>query len=447
MYNKILHLSYRLEQNRVFTSIKAGLVFLIPVLIIGSIVIAVKNFPIPAFTSFLENAFDGHIVGILDLLYDSTMGLMSVYLSCTVTYCYASTFHDVKSDFKITAVIASLGCFLISFGAPMGSFRFADFGALGIASAIICALAATTLLYWFSRWKLFQFSFYADGAAQQFQAVVSMIFPMMFTLVIFALFSKAVQLSTGEQNLNYFLSNLFVNLFQNISAELLRGILFVVLLNGLWFFGMHGGNIMEPVAQSFFVEAIKDPEKIVNKSFLDSFALIGGSGTSLCLLLALIFFARNQSGKRLAWSAASFSIFNMNELLVYGLPVILNPALLIPFLFTPVLSLCIAYFATVIGFLPVVHVTVAWTVPVLFSGYEATGSYRGVIVQIVIVVAGTLFYVPFIRLSEKLQANYEQILLDDFSGVFWKEYNTPDAAPYLGRQIETVSWQKDLRCS
>lgn len=204
---------------------------------------------------------------------------------------------------------------------------------------------------------------------------------------------------------------------------------------------------MEPVAQSFFVEAIKDPEKIVNKSFLDSFALIGGSGTSLCLLLALIFFARNQSGKRLAWSAASFSIFNMNELLVYGLPVILNPALLIPFLFTPVLSLCIAYFATVIGFLPVVHVTVAWTVPVLFSGYEATGSYRGVIVQIVIVVAGTLFYVPFIRLSEKLQANYEQILLDDFSGVFWKEYNTPDEAPYLGRQIETVSWQKDLRCS
>lgn len=433
MYQKILHLMYKLEQNKVFTSIKAGLIFLIPILVIGSMALAIKNFPIPAFATFLEQALNGCLAEILDLIYDSTLGLMSVYLSCAVTYCYASTFHNADNDFQIMAVITSLGCFLISFGAPLGAFRFADFGALGIASAIFCALMAATLLNWFSQWRLFRFSSYADGADRQFYSVISMIFPMMLVLGIFALFTKAVQLSTGEQNLNYFLSNLMVHLFQNISGELSRGILFAFLLNALWFFGMHGGNIMEPVAQSFFAEALKDPEKIINKSFLDSFAFLGGSGTAFCLLLALFFFARNQNSRKLAWSAVPFSVFNMNELLVFGLPVILNPALLIPFLLTPVLSLCIAYFATVIGFLPVVHETVVWSTPVLFSGYAAVGSYRGVVVQIVILVAGTLFYAPFIRFAEKLQANYEQILLDDFSSVFWKEYNTAEAEPYLGR--------------
>ena len=69
--------------------------------------------------------------------------------------------------------------------------------------------------------------------------------------------------------------------------------------------------------------------------------------------------------------------FGINEILVYGLPVILNPIYLIPFILVPICSLCIAYFATWVGFLPVVTKTVTWTTPVLFSGYIAVDSWRG----------------------------------------------------------------------
>lgn len=444
MYQKLSNFTYRLEQNKLFASVKSGLIFLIPVLAIGSVALAIKNFPLPAFTNFLNQAAGGLAVRALDLIYDATLGMMAVYLTCSIAFCLAASYQDTNSNFQIMAIIASLSCFLISFGAPLGAFRFADFGALGIATAILCALASPILLRFFNRRFALRFRSYAAGADSQFQSVISMMPPLMLTILIFAFVCLAVQLLTNAQNLNEYLSNTVVYLFENVSNELLQGIIFLLLSSGLWFFGMHGGNILEQVSQSFFVPAIDMPERIINKSFLDSFALMGGSGATLCLLLSLLLFSRNKSNRRLAWFAVPFSLFNMNELLIFGIPIILNPMLLLPFLLTPILSLCIAYFATVMGFLPVVHETVVWTAPIFFNGYATTNSFHGIIVQLITLAAGTALYAPFIRLSEHLQYHYERSLLDDFTGIFWKEYGTAAADNYLGRSGRTGVMAKRL---
>lgn len=433
LYQKLLYFTYKLEQNRLFVAIRSGLMFLIPILITGSIALTIKTFPIPAFTSFLECAAGGMILEVLNFIYDATFGLMSVYLCCGISYFYASSCDQTSESFRLMSMITSMGCFLISFGAPAGAFRFADFGALGIASAIFCALAATSLFHQFYKRLPRIFHSYAAGVDEQFRTVLAMILPLALVLILFSLGIEVIQAVTGKQNLNYVLSGLVIRLFQSLSNELLSGIVFVLLLNSLWFFGMHGGNIMEQVAQYFFAPSDLDPSVIVSKSFLDNFVMIGGSGTALCLLLALLLFSKNDSSRKLAWCSAPFAVFNMSELLVFGFPAILNPMLLIPFLLTPVLSLCIAYGATAIGFLPVVNETIIWSTPVLFSGYAATNSVRGIVVQLITLFAGAFLYAPFIRLSEYLHAGHERLLVDEFSKVFWKEYDTAGSGRYMGR--------------
>lgn len=108
-------------------------------------------------------------------------------------------------------------------------------------------------------------------------------------------------------------------------------------------------------------------------------------------------------------------MFNINEILVYGLPIVLNPVLVIPFILTPICSLLIAYAAVMVGFLPLLDKTVTWTIPVFFSGYLASGSWRGVVVQLIIVAAGTAVYAPFVRISERVRKSQAELLLNELT--------------------------------
>lgn len=265
----------------------------------------------------------------------------------------------------------------------------------------------------------------------QFRVSVSLIVPLCLCLLVFALAGLAMEQFLGVGSINELLSGGMMALFQNVPNELGKGVLFVVLTDLLWLFGIHGGNVMEPVAQAYFATLDQNGSAIVCKSFVDNFALIGGSGATLCLLLALLLFSRSHENRRLAWCSLPFGVFNMNEPLVFGFPVILNPILFLPFLLVPVISLLIGYAATACGFMPVVTTTVTWTTPAPLSGYAATHSVNGALVQAVIVAAGTAVYAPFVRLSEHMQQERIRIDLEDLLRVFAEE----SELPALGNQF------------
>ncbi|MCJ7856986.1 EAL domain-containing protein [Lachnospiraceae bacterium NSJ-143] len=414
-------------------SIRKGLLMLIPLLVVGSAALTLKSLPLPAVNAFIEAAAGGTVLDILNLIYDATFGIMSICLLVCISYSYASTFNDMDDVFRMMSVIASLGCFIAFFSEAGGTFTFANFGAIGMFPAMLCAILATAIFRVFVRHLPKIFHSYTNSVDRKFHTGISMITPLFCCIFIFALLSRIIQIFSGTGNLNELFSVIIVRLFNNMSGELIRGITFVVILDALWFFGMHGGNIMEQVAQSYFVPATSDPNIIIGKSFLDNFALTGGCGTTICLTIALIVFSKNINNKKLGMSSAPFALFNMNELLVFGLPVVLNPILLIPFMLTPIISLCIAYFATAIGFLPVVTRSVTWTTPVLFSGFAASDSVRGMVVQLIILVVGTAVYAPFIRLWENIQENHEQMMLEELSKCFWNNQKLKTDESYLER--------------
>lgn len=433
MYKSLLRITYKLEQNTLFSAIKKGLLTLTPILLTGSIALMLRSLPFPLLRAFLEQAAGGLLMRVLDLTYDATFGFMAIYLVCGISYSYASTFREEDETFRLMAMMTSIGCFIASFGADLGSFAFKDFGAVGAFSAIFCALLGTALFSWLVRTLPRWVHTYSAGADRSYRAVIPMIVPFALCVLVFAVLSILIQSFTGHQNLNDLAASAVVGLFQNLPNELASGVLFVLLLDGFWFFGMHGGNLMEQVAQSYLVPANAEPGTIVCKSFLDTFVLMGGCGATLCLLLALLLCSRNKSNRKLAWSAAPFALFNINELLVFGLPVILNPVLLVPFLLTPLLSLMIAYAATLAGLLPVITQSITWTTPVLFSGYAASGSVNGVLVQLLILAAGTALYIPFVRLSDRMQTAHERMMLEELDHLYWQESGTAQAGGYLGR--------------
>jgi hypothetical protein len=121
-------------------------------------------------------------------------------------------------------------------------------------------------------------------------------------------------------------------------------------------------------------------------------------------MVAILLFGKRKSTRKLSKIALIPMLFNINELMTFGLPIIYNPSMLIPFILVPIVLFAISYVAMATGFVPVTMHNVNWTTPVIISGYLATGSIRGSILQVVNIAVGALIYRPFVIRYEKRQA-------------------------------------------
>lgn len=432
MYDKLLNGMYYLENHPVLSSIKKGFILIVPMLIIGSLALLLRNFPLPSIQIFFDS-FAGGIIGrFLQIICDATLEFMSAYLVLGISFYYSSTFGNKNFMLQIMAMITSLVCFVASFGGVNGSLTLQCFGTTGVFTAMFSAIIATKLFLLLEKHFNRGFRAYAAGVDINYKNSIVAILPFFFCVLVFALV-HLILTCFGINNFNELISGGLVKLFDTLDGELVNGLVFVLLLNFLWIFGMHGGNALDPVAQALFVPANTDPTAIISKSFLDNFVLMGGSGTAICLLLALLSVSRSADNRQLARSATPMVIFNINEILVFGLPIVLNPILMLPFIFVPLLSLLIAYGVTIMGWMPIVNETINWTTPILFSGYLASHSITGLMVQLVTVIVGTACYIPFVRFAESMQHGREPYLLEKLTEQFCQDEEAGLKPCYLCR--------------
>lgn len=184
--------------------------------------------------------------------------------------------------------------------------------------------------------------------------------------------------------------------------------LFVTLMNSLlWFFGIHGVYAMQPlfdvldqavVLNAAALAAGEPVQYLLNSGLLGCFAFIGGSGATLCLLLAILLFSNSQSMRLLAIASLPLSLFNVSEVLLFGLPIILNPRLFIPFLLVPAFNTILALTAVQLGWVSPSVASVPFTAPVLLNAYLSThGDVAAVVLQLALLGVGTLVYAPYVR--------------------------------------------------
>jgi PTS system cellobiose-specific IIC component len=199
----------------------------------------------------------------------------------------------------------------------------------------------------------------------------------------------------------------FMGLANSYPAALLLGFISAF----LWFFGLHGANIIDPFMQTINVPAIEanaraleagtDLPYIVNKPFFDSFVNIGGTGATLGLLIAIFLVARHHKAyMTVAKLSVAPGVFMINEPVMFGLPVVLNPILFIPYVLTPLVLVTTAYFATATGLVPASTVIAPWTTPPIIGGILSTQSIAGGILAAVNLILSVVIYLPFVKMAQ-----------------------------------------------
>lgn len=393
---------YRFETSFFANVVKRGLGMMIPLVLVGGMACALRDFPIEAYQTWLTGS-SGHVLyAILNMIYQGTFGIFSIAMVIALSLSYALE-KNVSFDFAGMYVIVSLVAFATQLNIGSDHFDIGSIGSLGCFSAIVTTYLACMAFSALRKVRWLTLENFTVGMGGICVPALQTLFPLLIIAAVVAGFNHLLHAVFDVYSLQEFITVYMCRFFETVdpNSGFASGLLYTIMVHLLWFFGMHGSHIMEPVAQNNFAFT---GDTVFSKAFFDIYVMMGGVGTTICVLIALLlFFRKNRLGK-LAGFASFTLVFNINEMLTFGIPIILNPVLFIPFLLTPVVSYCIAYAATAAGLVPLLVQDITWTVPVLFSGYAATGSIRGLILQLVCIAIGVLIYLPFLRLNQKMES-------------------------------------------
>lgn len=285
-------------------------------------------------------------------------------------------------------------------------------GVVGLFGAMIISILSAEIFIKLSSTKKLVNYVNDDPEVAVPQAFVSVL-PAMIVVFIFVGLRILLVASGIEAGLTDITNYILRKPYETNSQSLGTAILYNLSTHIMWLFGIHGNNVLDSVAKEVFAHA--GSSRIITKTFFDVFVYMGGSGTTLALLIALFLFGRNKSHRTLFKFALPNSIFNINEPLVFGIPIVLNPIYAIPFVLTPSLMFLTTYLGIKMGFVSPIINEVSWATPVFISGYIATGSISGILLQVFNLLIAVAIYTPFVLLSERLsqlhfKASYKNLL-------------------------------------
>lgn len=408
LYSKIFDW---IENSLSLRAMRKGMMLTIPFLLIGSFCLIFMSLPTAAGNEFIQGLADGFVYKFLQLVYKTTMGITVIPIIIGVSYSYA---RMLRSEYIGYYVITSLLNFVIFASKSNLSFSFEIFSTVYVFTALLVTIFTCGVLRMLFRWteKVFSKNHYS-GLDLELQTSMRAIVPIAAT-VLLVLLVRLIFNDILHFDINNFGTAITAYMFKHLGTGLLGATIYILMIHVLWFFGIHGDNMLSYVSYYMFeagmvenmslVSAGEPAAHLFTKTFFDAMLLIGGSGTTISLLIALLIGTKQKSHKKLFNFSIIPSLFNINEVVIFGLPIVFNPILIIPFILTPLVLLYFDAFVMYIGMVPYACHQIGWTTPVFFSGYFSTGSIRGAILQAVNILIGIGIYLPFVRWSERYTA-------------------------------------------
>ena len=401
MGEKWTNLVLKLKQQFFFSMLYHGFVYIIPLILVGATACALMNLPIEGYQGFLQQGNFNIIYKMLDMIYKGTFGCFSLALVISISASYGMELGERVEDIVIYVLIS-----LAAFGTQLniGTEKFTTdlLGVQGCFSAVMITSVTCWIYSKIGKKRAMNLNEFTVGMERICAQAMNAIIPMFIIVGMFVLFNQALMILFGVENIQGIVYKLLFIVFDHIHSEFGMGLVYTFLLHLMWIVGFHGSHMMEVVVPVYFSEV--GESIIFSKSFFDVFVVMGGCGTTICVLMVILCFFRKKRLGNIAKLSAFTVIFNANEVLNFGIPIMLNPIMAIPFLIVPVMAYIVAFFAVYLGLVPSVITEVTWTTPVILSGYIATGSIRGSVLQIVIIVLGMGIYYPFIKSNERIQA-------------------------------------------
>ena len=427
-------LAEKIGKNKYLISIRDGFLLTTPLLIIGSFFLLIANFPINNWTEFWARFFGENWTAYMAKPTSATFDIMAILAVVGIAYSFS---RELNVDKLSGAAVAVVSWFiLMPYKVTDGSVTLNGIpldwvGSKGIFIGIITAFVSVHIYAWVIKkgWIIKMPKGVPPAVTQSFAALV----PSAVVLGVFFLANSLIAITPYDNAFNFifkFLQQPLLVLGNTLGAVLVA----MGFQHFFWFFGINGGSIvgsiMQPILTPLSMENLSAFQagtalpNVINQQFYDLFTTFGGAGSTLSMLIAMIIVCRSQRIKNLSKISIVPALFGINEPVIFGLPVVLNPTILIPFLLTPLINILISYFTMVSGLVPFTSgVSIPWTTPVIISGFLTTG-WKGALLQLILVILGVFIYMPFVKMMDKQYKNEElqasessddDISLDDLS--------------------------------
>lgn len=418
-------------------ALKDGMMFTLPLNIIGSIFLLIACFPLKAFTDAMAGTFGQNWNDPLFKLQGSTMNIMAIVAVMGMTYIYCknegvepfspavialSTFLCITNDYVMFSPEKDAAAVQVGSVIPK-----AWVGGQGMITAIIVSLVVS---YVYSTMVKKNITIkmpegVPQGVVNAFSALIPATVIFIGATAVYAICKFGFNTSFVE-----IIYKIVQTPLQSASDSLPGAILISFAVPFLWFFGIHGGATVGGMVGSLLTANtaanaqlqaagqldIAHGAHIVVQQFYDNFINLTGSGQTLGLTLLLFAFAKSAQYKQLGKLALPANLFNINEPILFGIPVVMNPIMGIPFILGPVINAILLYMAIATGILAPMGATMPpWTVPTIISGFIIGGpSYA--IAQFVFLIISTALYFPFFMKADAM-AYADEIAAQSGSGV------------------------------
>lgn len=418
----------KLTNNKILLAIRDGFLISTPLLIVSSIFLLIANFPIPGYSEFFAQFFGQGWESNLTVVSNATFNMIALLNVIGIGYAYAVQLNVSGIAGSVLSLVNYLIItpqvhpeFVNADGNAFSGFSFNNLGSVGLFLAMITALISARIFAYATHkgWVIKLPDGVPPAVMESFAALV----PSMVAIVVFFIIRLGFSMTSYEFAQDFIYTILQTPLM-GLGESLLFQPIYTFFSTVFWFFGINGpavtNTVFAPIHQAMTVsnlEAFQAGEElpyIFTSAFSNFFSNYGGGGSTLSLVILMVLFSKSERMKKLGALSIIPGFFGINEMIIFGLPIVLNPVIIIPFIAVPLMNNFLSIGATVAGLIPyTTGISLPWTTPIFFSGWLSTGSFFAGFFQLLLLVLGILIYYPFFKILDRQYLEQEESAVEE----------------------------------
>ena len=418
MENVLAPLATKVGGNRILKAVSTAFNMIMPLIIIGAIFSLVSTLSIGGYQAFLQSSGIGKILALVGKF---TTDLMALYVAFAAGYAYVRN-EGMNNDAIPSGLLSVLAFFIMTpltevmiNEVPTTVLSFDYLGSKGLFTALLVGLLVG-FIYTFVTKKGWVIKM-PDGVPPTVAKSFSALIPGFVITGIFLVINGIFNALTGATFSEWLYSVLAAPL-SALSGSVITFLVLLFICQVFWFFGIHGGQVTIPFMMILFMQAGVENQaafgtgqpmqNIVTVGFL-YFLMLGGAGNTMGLALDMLLFSKSKRYKSLGKLCILPSICNINEPVIFGMPIILNPVMAIPFLLVPQITAIITYFAMNLGLVSLPRIALGATgTPLILDGWMIAGL-SGIILEVILIALTGIIYYPFFRVQDHMACQEEGI--------------------------------------
>jgi PTS system cellobiose-specific IIC component len=394
---QVLRALTALSENTYLSAIRAGMVAIVPLTIIGGLFLIVAHLPVAGW-----DARVAPYAPILEIPVTATFGLLALFACLSIAYDLG---RRLGQDAISSASIASVVFLMLQIDPANGTLRMAGLGSSGLFTAILIALVTVRIQKFFAdRNVVIRLPASVPAVVQQ--SFLSLT-PLIFLVGFFWLLRFVLGVDIDGKVQAVFAPLVF-------ALNTLPGILvYALLVTLLWSIGINGDNAVDAIVAPVFLQylaanvtAMTDGQPlpyVTAYGFFTTFVNVGGTGATIALALVL-WNSRDPGYRKVSRLSLPTQIFQINEPIFFGLPIVLNPIFMIPYVLNALILTTGSYLLMQWNVIHKPFVNVPWTTPPIIGHYLVSGGdWKAAVWGAASIVIAMMVYFPFARAAERLR--------------------------------------------